>query len=219
MMHSSFNTVIFDLDGTLIDSSASIIESLNSAFLSCQIIPKELLNSDIIGPPLMEILTILSGTSEQKILNNLANEFKSYYDNHGYKKTIVFPGVIKMLKDFKNSNLKIYIATNKRIYPTNQIIDMLNWGEIFNGVYALDSIYPKASSKGHLLTEIIEVNNLIADKVVYIGDREDDYKAAIDSGLNYKMATWGYAAKEELQLNIDKVDNPITLSDRLLRNP
>ena len=63
-MHNSFNTVIFDLDGTLIDSSESIIESLNNAFLACRITPKEFLNSDIIGPPLMEILAKLSGTSE-----------------------------------------------------------------------------------------------------------------------------------------------------------
>jgi phosphoglycolate phosphatase len=163
----------------------------------------------------MKILRSLSGTSDQKILNNLANEFKSHYDNDGYKKTIVFSGINRMLRDLKNSNLKIYIATNKRIYPTNQIIDMLNWGELFNGIYALDSIHPNAYSKGHLLSEIIKVNNLTRDKTVYVGDREDDYKAAIESGLSYTMATWGYAVMDEVQINVKKVNKPIALSNSL----
>ena len=123
-----------------------------------------------------------------------------------------------MLRNIKDSNLKIYIATNKRIFPTNQIIEMLEWGEFFNGVYALDSIHPFANSKGDLLNEIIEANNLTKDGIIYIGDRKDDFAAAIYSGLNYIMATWGYAAKEEVKINVDIVDNPIALSDRLLRN-
>ena len=131
----------------------------------------------------MEILELLSGTSDQNILTNLAYEFKSHYDDYGFKKTMVFPGVSSMLRELKNSGLIMYIATNKRIYPTMKIINLLQWNDIFTGVYALDSISPSAASKGQLLSSIIKDNNLIKNSVVYIGDRKDDQVAALDSDV------------------------------------
>ena len=124
------NNIIFDLDGTLIDSSTSILESFANAFSLCSLDPIRPFSTDIIGPPLMETLSILSGISDKDVLNKLAEEFKSHYDTFGYKKTIVFPGINEMLSRFKDSGIHMYIATNKRILPTKviyKVFDSLNF--------------------------------------------------------------------------------------------
>jgi phosphoglycolate phosphatase len=217
-MNNNHKTIIFDLDGTLIDSSDSILDSFKSAFLSCNVEPIKTLNSDIIGPPLMEILALLSGSSDQTILNNLATQFKLYYDSSGFKKTIVFPGVHKMLSDLNNAGLRLYIATNKRIYPTKKIIDILKWNNLFEGIYALDSVFSHAASKGQLLNKIIENNNLIKENVIYIGDREDDRIASIFSNLDFLLVTWGYEENKEIFHDIEKIDTPHELFIKLLEN-
>ncbi|ALE02297.1 HAD family hydrolase [Candidatus Pseudothioglobus singularis] len=215
LKNKSLKTVIFDLDGTLIDSSSSIVASFKSAFLSCGITPIKSLNSDIIGPPLVEILEQLSGTSNKKILDNLSAEFKSHYDTYGYKNTIVYPGIVQMLTEVKKSGLKIYIATNKRIYPTQKIINLLKWSDFFEGIYALDSISPPALSKGRLLSTIMKNNNLAKENTVYVGDREDDKTASFFSNIDFIMACWGYDNKEEL-LDTVNVLSPLDLINKLL---
>ena len=215
LKNKSLKTVIFDLDGTLIDSSYSIVSSFKSAFLSCGITPIKTLNSNIIGPPLMEILEQLSGTSNKKILDNLSDEFKSHYDTYGYKNTIVYPGIVQMLTEVKRSGLKIYIATNKRIDPTQKIINLLRWSDFFEGVYALDSISPPALSKGRLLSSIMKNNNLIKENAIYVGDREEDKTASFFCNIDFIMASWGYDDKEG---SIDTVNalSPLDLIDKLL---
>ena len=212
------NNIIFDLDGTLIDSSTGILESFANAFSICSLEPIRPLSADIIGPPLMETLSALSGISDKDVLEKLAEEFKSHYDTFGYEKTIVFPEVNEMLSGFIDSGVHMYIATNKRILPTTKIINYLKWNEIFEGVYSLDSFSPSASSKSEVLSKLVESNKLLKDKVVYIGDREEDNLAAIASNIPFLMVSWGYDGAEENLIHKDKINTPSDLYNQLLVN-
>jgi len=218
MAKKIISDIIFDLDGTLIDSSTGILDSFAKAFTSCSLDPIRPFSADIIGPPLMETLSVLSGTSDKDVLNKLAEEFKSHYDTFGYKKTIVFPGINEMLSRFKDSGLHLYIATNKRIFPTTKIINYLKWNEIFEGIFSLDSYLPSASSKSEVLSKLVEGNNLKKGNVVYIGDREEDNLAAIASNIPFLMVSWGYDGAEESSIDKDKINTPSDLCSQLLVN-
>ena len=218
MSNYLINNIIFDLDGTLIDSSTGILESFANAFSICSLEPIRPFSADIIGPPLMDTLSTLSGISDKDILNKLAEEFKSHYDTFGYKKTIVFPEVNEMLSRFKDSGIHMYIATNKRIFPTNKIINYLKWNEIFEGIYSLDSYLPSVSSKSELLSKLVNSNKLMKDNVVYIGDREEDNLAAIASNIPFLMVSWGYDGTEENLINQEKINTPSDLYNQLLVN-
>ena len=216
MIINELKTIIFDLDGTLVDSSESVLESLERSLLFFNLKPLRPLNSDIIGPPLCEILKEISGVSDQFVLNLLAEKFKENYDNLGFKKTSVFSGIDEMLNELKDNNLQLYIATNKRSIPTKKIINFLGWGSFFDGIYSLDSFLPLAKSKNDILAKIISTHGLSKKNVIYIGDLEDDRIAAQANNIGFYFVEWGYDGEKVLKY-ANKVSTPKELSIELLK--
>lgn len=184
--------LIFDLDGTLIDSAPSILEGYAYAFEKMEITPLRPLSTDIIGPPLMETLTQLSGQQDDRVLQKLASYFKEHYDTEGYKKTVVYNDIEQLLSELKAADFTMYIATNKRYNPTKKIIQHLGWDNFFDNVFALDYVTPALSSKAKLLAEILSKLQLDIEESIYIGDRHEDGLASDHNKLDFVMVTWGY---------------------------
>ena len=191
-MSKDITDIIFDLDGTLIDSAPSILESYKLALEVNNIEPICQLNSDLIGPPLMEALTKITGISDISTLNKLADDFKKYYDLGGYRSTKPFFGVGELLKECKFSGHRLHIATNKRLVPTTLILNYFGWKQYFKSIYALDSVSPSFSNKRIMLSALLDVENINLNSAIYVGDRFEDYQSAIDNDLNFLGAIWGY---------------------------
>ena len=206
-------TLIFDLDGTLIDSSASILAGFAAALEKQNITPKVALSAQIIGPPLRQTLAILSGTNDEAIIDRLASDFKAYYDTEGYKATHVFPGIDQMLRQLKDDGFELNIATNKRILPTRLILEHLDWSGLFQSVYALDLRTPAFPNKASMLTQLLLDLNIEKTKASYIGDRPEDGQAADKNELTFYAAEWGYSpfSENETQQHWIKVNTPEAL--------
>jgi len=185
--------LLFDLDGTLIDSAPSILESFAYAFESMGIVPQHPLTSEIIGPPLMETLTRLSGKSDAALLQKLAANFKQHYDSEGFKKAVVYPKIQALLETISQSGASLYIATNKRYLPTTKIMHHLGWTHLFKGVFALDFFEPALASKPVMLERMLLDLQLDRAQTIYIGDRYEDGLAADHNGLDFVMVNWGYS--------------------------
>ncbi|WP_417511933.1 HAD hydrolase-like protein [Methylophaga sp.] len=183
--------IIFDLDGTLIDSSASILSATEQAFRHCKYSPQVPFTEELIGPPLMKMLQTVAGTDDQNILENLAQTFKYCYDSEGYKKTSVFEGIDELLSELKADGHRLFIATNKRLIPTQKIISYLGWENYFEGIYALDTC-PYATTKTQMLTYILDKHQLNFEESLYIGDTVPDRIAATDNAMPFLMVSWGY---------------------------
>lgn len=184
--------IIFDLDGTLIDSSPSILASFKHAFVSLQVEPKRAFTADLIGPPLMQTLATLAGSEDAALLNALALAFKAHYDSVGYQQTVVFAGVDDMLASLAATGAQLYIATNKRLHPTRKILQHLDWQRYFRQVYALDYFSPPLASKQLMVTRVLADESIVPSAAVYIGDRYEDGMAAQTNGLAFGLVTWGY---------------------------
>lgn len=184
--------LIFDLDGTLIDSAPSILASFAHAFVSKGIAPQLPLTPDVIGPPLMQTLAKLSGVDDAEVLSDLAQRFKSHYDTEGHKQTLVYEGVEAFLRAQQAAGFKLYIATNKRYVPTVKIIQHLNWTQYFAGVFALDYYTPPVANKAQMLANVLADLNITPNEAVYIGDRYEDGTAAEQNGLPFILVNWGY---------------------------
>lgn len=185
--------LIFDLDGTLIDSAPSILECFGLAFSTTNTPLAAPLTHDVIGPPLMETLRRLSSSEDGALLNALAAAFKQHYDTTGCLQSVVFEGVTAMLHALKDSGYQLYIATNKRFYPTDKIMAHLSWQAFFEGVYALDYFNPPLKTKAEMIGRVVADNGLAIQDCLYIGDRLEDGLSADANLMDFALVSWGYA--------------------------
>jgi len=194
-----YSHVIFDLDGTLIDSAPSILKCLKLALSQNKIDPIIPLTYKIIGPPLDVTLKKVTGISDSLIVNNLIDCFKEAYDRNGYKASVPYHGIAEMLERLSVSGIQIHLATNKRIAPTKKILEYFSWDLFFNSVYALDVGDVKFKSKAEMLASIVKEKNLGSFNALYVGDINADYEAAQKSEMQFIFAEWGYEKKGDFQ--------------------
>ena len=185
--------VIFDLDGTLINSSESILASISRAFDESNQVLRYPLTNKVIGPPLKETLSYLSGTEDPSILKLLSDRFKKNYDEKGVLQTKVYPGISAMLSKLMRHNIYMYVVTNKRIVPTLKILDHLGWDQYFLSVFCIDSFDEFVKSKADLIKHTLEIYN-IKNEVFYIGDTEEDMIASNSAKVPFVFVKWGYGS-------------------------
>ncbi|NJD25032.1 MAG: haloacid dehalogenase [Betaproteobacteria bacterium] len=194
VMKPASQCIIFDLDGTLIDSSASILKGFANALESHEIAPKLPLTAALIGPPLRQTLSTLTGISEPSVIDSLASAFMTYYDSEGYKATEAFTGVDEMLRSLVHQGRMLHIATNKRQYPTLRIVEHLGWSELFASVWALDCRRPPYPSKAAMIASLLAMHEIDPASAAYVGDRPEDGEAADANALPFFAADWGYSS-------------------------
>ena len=185
-------TIIFDLDGTLVDSAPGILAGYKLAFDQCGLQPKVPLESNLIGPPMRETMAMVAGVSDPHTLEKLISAFKEAYDGSGCLQTPAFEGVEAMMQELKARGIQLYIATNKRAYPTHKIMAHLGWNHYFEGVYGPDSFDPPKANKAALIKQIMQDHHLDSQTTLYVGDRDEDGHASQANHLNFLFANWGY---------------------------
>jgi len=188
-------TVIFDLDGTLINSARGILASLEYAFNDCQLTSTFLPDSNIIGPPLTDILRLLLGRDDATSLDCLSDAFKHHYDSEGYKLTTVYKGIREMLSGLVATK-SLFVVTNKREAATRLILRDLELTRFFKQVYTLDMFRSKTIDKSDVLAQFLVDWNLTAKSCIYIGDRPEDAEAASINKINFIGATWGLTTSQ-----------------------
>lgn len=195
-----FGVLIFDFDGTLVDSSESILSCLAAALAADGIDPRVPLTAAIIGPPLRATLSLLTGTREAALIERLATTFMAHYDHEGYKSTRAYPGVPEMLERNFASGIVLHLATNKRQLPTRLILEHLGWSQWFSSVFSLDSAVPAYPDKATMLAQLLHECSIDPETAAYVGDRPEDGQAADTNGLGFFAANWGYGPFEERKL-------------------
>ncbi len=191
-----YQYILFDLDGTLIDSAPAILASFRAAFIGAGISPVRAIDESVVGPPLLETLEMLSGSCDISLIKKLADQFKASYDDGGYMATSAYLGVSDMLHELSAAGFYLAIATNKRILPTRLILDYLGWSAWFEDVYALDSFDPRLKDKAAMIERLLVDRGIPRSGAIYVGDRAEDGEAANDNGLPFIAATWGYGSLE-----------------------
>ncbi|MBX3684750.1 MAG: HAD hydrolase-like protein [Rhodocyclaceae bacterium] len=214
---SRYQHLIFDLDGTLIDSAPAILASFREAFATTGITPAVPIDESVIGPPLLETLQLLSGSTEAATTERLAAAFKASYDSTGLLETRAYEGVGEMLAGLAARGRTLHIATNKRIHPTRLILRHLGWAGLFENVYALDLFEPRLKDKAAMIRRLLEDRQIPLGDALYIGDREEDGSSAEANALPFIAATWGYGALTAAELRPDwrMAKNPAALAAML----
>ena len=210
--------IIFDLDGTLVDSAPGILSVFSAVLAARCIRPRCELDSRLIGPPLAESLARISGIDNATELAVLADDFKHRYDAEGVAATLAYEGVGTLLKEVERNDCVLHIATNKRIAPTRAIVERLGWQRYFASLHALDLYEPRLPDKARLLACLLAERGLSPDVCIYIGDTPEDGRAADSNALRFVAATWGYGNFYDIEfpLNWSRASKPLALVEMLL---
>jgi phosphoglycolate phosphatase len=189
--------LILDFDGTLIDSSPAILDTLAAVLRASGIKPVRPVEIDIIGPPLLSTLQTLTGLADRTKLEALATDFRRRYDSEGIYSTAAYPGVADALRNVVASGGRLSLATNKRLKPTRLLLEHFGWLPWFDAVYCVDSRTPPFAHKGEMLLALLDDRDLVASQCVYVGDTNHDAVAAAHAGLRFVAVGWGYGVGDQ----------------------
>lgn len=184
--------IIFDLDGTLIDSAPGILAAITEVLRVFNVESKVAIDNSLIAEPLRQTLIKIANDIDDDMLDQMVVLFKDIYDNQKLLATLVFDNVDAVLDKLKKSEFRLFVATNKRQLPCSRIIDHLGLDSYFEAVYSLDGFIPEKENKAALISQLMTDYNLNVGQTIYVGDRFQDYRAASETGLSYLHADWGY---------------------------
>ena len=186
---------IFDFDGTLVDSEQAIYQSFQS--ITKQLAPEriEYAKNILIGPPLRDTASKILGSDHQNSLDEFVQLFIVMHDKQVTKHTQPYPDVNKILKQLHNKNIPMAIATNKRLAPTQKLIDHFGWNDFFSFIECCDS-QCKERNKSAMIQDII-IKNHIFSKSYFVGDTLSDGLSANQNKLNFIKASYGYGRDQK----------------------
>ncbi len=216
----SIKLVIFDLDGTLIDSRLDLVHSVNAALRH---IERPELPDDVIasyvgdGAPIL-IQRALGGESvDQATVRKGLDFFLSYYREHKLDHTTVYPGIADALAAIQNSAngvpRKLAVLSNKPVIPSRAIVDALGLGRFFSQVYGGNSFTTKKPDPEGAL-KLIEETGVRPEQAVIVGDSHVDVQTGRNAGLYTLGVTYGFAAHTFVDEPPDLlVDLPLELAN------
>lgn len=189
--------VVFDLDGTLVDSFTGIECSLGYAFRTLQL-PAPIIDRSRVGISLKQLLLEIAPNESLETRRRLEQEFRSHYDQTGYSMSVSFPGVERLLRRLTMSRRRAYLCTMKPTLSAKGIVQLLGWTGFFYGILGSDSLDVGEPTKEALLRRLLEMNKLRKVDSAYVGDYPTDVLAARANGICSIAVTYGYGSYHEL---------------------
>ena len=201
-------TVLFDLDGTLVDSAALITQHLAGALRAVGAeVPGPAVLMSLVGPPFETALPAVGLTAEQTAAAIL--HYRSTYDPVAAESAL-FPGIPTLLEKLEATGLRMAIATSKPERTAARIAAGLGIADRFALIGGSDPAAGRVG-KGPVIASVLTRLSLDPARapVVMVGDRSHDIEGAIANGVSAIGVGWGYAGPGELadaQLAVPDLD-------------
>ena len=209
----SIKLVIFDLDGTLIDSRLDLVHSVNAALrhIHRPELPEDVIASYVgDGAPIL-IQRALGGEAVDEALIRKGLEFfLSYYREHKLDHTTVYDGIREALAAIQRSGngvpRKLAVLSNKPVNPSRAIVEALGLGPYFSQVYGGNSFAMKKPDPEGALKLVAEAG-VGPEQAAIIGDSHVDVRTGRNAGLWTVAVTYGFAPhtldEEEPDVTVD----------------
>ena len=196
-------TIVFDLDGTLVESAPDLLNALNHVVVPLGLEPVRL--DDIrtmIGrgakAMIREALSRAGRSVDEDGIDALWHPFIDHYRSNIAVDSHAFDGVETGLQTLLDAGAALSVCTNKTQALSDQLLDTINLFQYFKAVVGADSVPQKKPDAGHLLEAVTRAGG-DPSRALLVGDSRTDEKAALNAGLPFIFVPFGYepdAAKD-----------------------
>ncbi|MCS4492390.1 HAD-IA family hydrolase [Corynebacterium sp. ES2715-CONJ3] len=198
--------LIFDVDGTLIDSAPGIIHSVRRALNDLGVPdPDEQWFQDLLGPQI-NVSFARIGLGDEAV-----GRFRGYYLDSGIQHASVYPGIIDVLEAALNKGHVLVTATNKPQATAEKFLQIHGLADYFAAIIGST---PERDSKEKVIAQAL-AKSRPEETTLMIGDRDHDILGAQLNGIPAAAATWGYGSAHEWEQARYKLTRPADLKGLL----
>ena len=194
----TWSPVLFDLDGTIVDSAADITASLAHTFTQLGLdVPSDDVLRSYVGPPLLDSLRLTAGFDDAEAWEAL-NIYRDHYGEHVLRSP-VFPGVAGVLERLHNAGIPVALATSKPESMARKVLDHAGLTRYFTEITGA-SDDEELSTKADVVREALrrlEAKGIDTSNAVMVGDRGYDTLGAAANGVPTILVEWGYGSPAE----------------------
>lgn len=194
----TWSAVLFDLDGTIIDSAHDITGSLAHTFQSFgHPVPDDATLRSYVGPPLVETFR-LSGSFDEAQAAEAVAVYRAHYADYVLASP-VFPGVAGVLERLQAAGVPIALATSKPEHTARAVLENHGLTERFTVITGADESVGR-SSKASVVAEALrrlDELGIPTDRAVMVGDRGYDVQGALANDVPTVVVEWGYGSPAE----------------------
>ena len=197
MKPAAFRGVLFDLDGTLIDTAPDMIDALNQlrAQESLSPLPYALARTQVSHGSTGLVRLAFPGCEPVRF-EQLRERFLAIYNDQVARDTQLFDGAVEVLEAIERTGRRWGIVTNKPTFLTTPLLEAIGIGLRAGCIVAGDTLPQRKPHPGPLL-HAAELIGIPPEECIYIGDAERDIQAAKAAGMPVLLATYGYLGPED----------------------
>lgn len=194
-----YDTVIFDLDGTLLDTLEDLKEAVNYALSACHM-PERSLEEvrRFVGNGIRKLMqrAVVDGEDNPQFEQAFA-EFQSYYKLHCNDNTKPYPGVIELLAKLKEKGYHLAIVSNKADFAVKELQEIYFKGAVEAAIGEREGVARKPAKD--TVVQALHEMGVPAEGAIYVGDSDVDIMTAANAGIPCISVTWGFRDREFLK--------------------
>ena len=212
-----YDAVIFDLDGTLLDTLGDLHAGVNHA-LALNDFPERTLEEIriFVGNGIRNLMgKAVPGSFENPLFEKVFEDFKSYYSAHCRDLTHPYRGIEELTGELHRRGLKLAIVSNKRDAEVKNLNEEFFGDQFVTALGEREGVARKPAPDSVL--HVMELLGVSRERTLYVGDSEVDVRTAENAGVDCVAVTWGFRTREELLEAGAEVliDSPLELLEKL----
>ncbi len=197
MNNNRFELLVFDWDGTIMDSAANIIECVREAAIDLNLqVPTDNAIRDIIGLGLKEAVLEMFPAIEDEMVWKVVERYRVHFLDHKREPSKLFAGAETTLRKLAGTEYLMAVATGKGRAGLDRVFEYTGLGDLFHTSKCADESFSKPNPD--MLIQIMDEMGTTGDKTLMIGDTEYDMQMAVNAGVHRLAVSYGSHTKDRL---------------------